>query len=530
MNMRTRAVIAWCIGLVVSLGVAPVAAGDSVPLIEAVKQGDLRGVRGLVSRDTVNMSEVDGSTALHWAAQRGAVEIVGVLLAAGAKVDVATRYGVTPLGLASTRGSAAIIERLLNAGADLDAPTSERGETPLMLAARMGDVASVELLLAHGADPNARERADRQTALMWAAAENNAETIEVLIRAGAEIGAMSGNEEASKEKAFIRMIRFARGTFRGFGDQEVRAFSALHFAVQRGNLEATRVLLDKGADIEQPTLPVRVHPLTLAIASGHYELAAYLLDRGADPDAMLNEPHGWTALHHVARMRAPIEQNVPFNKMTGTLGSLELAEKLIEHGANVNARMKVDSFPDGYRNRLDFTGATPFLVAAKATDPELMRLLIAHGADTNIATAGGTTPLMVAAGIGAFNPGEDFRTGPDGEPYALEAVQICLGHGADVNAVDEEGETAQHGAAYLGRNSVVELLVDRGAVLDPVNKVGWTPLRIADGVHYSGHQKHQRHTAVLLRQIMRERGMTVEDAVIENLAVPECSRGYNVCK
>src|SRR5262249_23102455 len=178
--------------------------------------------------------------------------------------------------------------------------------------------------------------------------------------------------------------------------------------------------------------------------------------------------------------------------LKGRMSSLDLAKKVLEHGANVNARITVDSLPDGYRNRLDQRGATPFFLAAKAADPELMRLLLAHGADPNIGTKGGTTSLMVASGVGVFNPGEDFRSGPTGEPFALEAVKICLEHGADVNAVDEEGETALHGSAYVGRNSVAQLLIDKGATLDVVNKAGWTPLRIADGGHYNGHSKYAR--------------------------------------
>jgi ankyrin repeat protein len=194
---------------------------------------------------------------------------------------------------------------------------------------------------------------------------------------------------------------------------------------------------------------------------------------------------------------------------------MDLAKTLIEHGADINARMTKE-IKDGYRARLNRVGATPFLLAAKNVDVELMRFLLAHGADPAIKTVEETTPLMVAAGAYMFNPGEDAGTGPGTEARAQEAVKILLDLGADVALADKNGETALHGVAYRGDNTIAQWLIDRGARLDAKNAMGWMPLRIADGVTYTGFFKQQRQTATLLRQAMRARGMEVEEKGIDN--------------
>src|SRR5262249_37329869 len=157
---------------------------------------------------------------------------------------------------------------------------------------------------------------------------------------------------------------------------------------------------------------------------------------------------------------------------TGNISSIDLVKKLIASGVNVNARMTRD-FRDGYRNRLNRVGATAFLLASKNVDTELMKVLLAAGADPLLPNADKTTPLMVAAGVDLWNPGEDGGTTPESEPEALEAVKMLVKLGHDVNAANDRGETALHGAAYRGANTIVQYLVDQGAKLDARSQQGW---------------------------------------------------------
>jgi ankyrin repeat protein len=412
---------------------------------------------------------------LHWAVQRNDLEAADRLIRSGANVKAANRYGITALQVAATNGSAPMIEKLLAAGADANTATPE-GETVLMTAARTGDPAAVRVLLAHGANVNATESWRKQTALMWAAAENNAAAAKVLIDAGADIKARS----------------------------KAGAFTAFLFAVRAGHIDASRVLLDGGANVNEP-MPDGTSPLLLALISAHYELGAFLLDRGADPNA---DGQGWTALHQIVWARRPNTGfNLPGPVPTGGLDSLDLVRKLLKLGANVNARQKKEP-KDGYRNQLNRIGATPFLLAAKSVDLPLMRLLLEHGADPKITTEEGTTALMAAAGVGIWAPGEN--PGTDDEALAALTLAFDAG-GGGVNDVDENGDTALHGAIYrAGSIAMAKFLIEKGAKLDARNKKGWTPLIAADGVEYTPNVlKRYPETAAFLRSVMKERGMPV---------------------
>ena len=510
------------------------AASTDAPLVNAVKLGDTAAVRVLLGQHPdVNAAEPDGTTALHWAVQRDNLEVVDLLLRAGASAKTANRYGVTPLSVACTNGNAAIIQKLLNAGADPNAPAPD-GETALMTAARTGKVAAVKMLLASGADVNAKEQARGQSALMWAAAENHAEAAAALVEANADVSARSNG-----------------------------GFTALLFAVRAGSMDAVKILLDAGAsanDAIQPpgaarpaattraqpaggqqaaapgatrpaATPTRTEPaggqqaaapqraqttnglqqllsvfntgsrgrsgaggtdaLMLAITNAHFELAALLLDRGADPNA---DAMGWTALHQLAwTRRPPIQHGLPPPVQTGNVDSLTLARKLLERGANPNARMTREP-SDGARNILNRLGSTPFLQAAKLGDIPYMRLLVEHGADASITTEEGATALMAAAGVGIWQVGESAGSNEE----AFEAVKICYGLGNDVNASDVNGDTALHGAAHRGANEVVRFLVEKGAKMDVPNTLGWTPWIIADGVFYPNTYNRRLDTAQLL--------------------------------
>lgn len=467
----------WCVAIVAVLFLcAGTARAADPPLVAAIKAGDLIRARTLLRQKAdVNQAEADGTTALHWAVQRDDLKAVDLLLDAGAATRTANRYGVTPLHLAAINGSGTTIERLLNAGADPNGALPE-GETALMTAARSGSVAGVKVLIAHGADVNAQERWKGQTALMWAAAENHSEVAKVLIEAGADVNARS-----------------AGGVFTPF-----------LFAVRGGHLPAAGVLLDAGANVNA-TLADATSALVLAVMNAHYELASMLLDRGADPNA---DAQGWTALHQLAWTRRPnYGYNLPGAVPTGALDGLELARKLVQHGADVNARQKREP-RDGNRNMLNRIGATPFLLASKAVDLPLMRTLLDVGADPSLPNVDGTTPLMVAAGVGIWAPGES----PGTEEEAIAAVQLLLEvGGGSVTDVDKHGNTVLHGAVLRGGSiPLVKLLASKGASVDVKNSKGWTPLTIADGVEYTPDIfKRYPETAAVIRELMRDRGLPV---------------------
>jgi len=243
----------------------------------------------------------------------------------------------------------------------------------------------------------------------------------------------------------------------------------------------------------------------MAVANAHYELATMLLEMGADPNAA---GPGWTPLHNITWVRKLGQgNNSPSPQGSGKMDSLEFVRVLKAKGANLDARMTT-------RKRvgdsvLNTVGATAFLLACKSDDAELMRLLAELGADPKLPNADGSTPLMVAAGLGTRSPGEDAGT----EAEALAAVKVALELGNDINAVDKNGETAMHGAAYKQFPQVVQLLADKGAkieVWNRKNKDGWTPLRIAAGVFRTANFRFSDPTADALRKVMTARGVSIE--------------------
>ena len=465
-----------------------------ISLVEAAKKGDMRAVRALLKQQVdVNARARDGATALHWAAHRDAVDIADALIGAGADVRVASRYGVTPLSLAATNGKATMIERLLEAGADANTALPG-GETALMTAARTGKVDAIKVLLAYGAAANARETTRGQTALMWAASSNNAAAIKVLVQGGAEIHARSTGPSAK-----VASAEPVYGVRRG--PERVDSFTPLLFAVRRGQIDAVRALLEAGANVNDAA-PDGTSALVVGIINAHWELAALLLDQGADPNA---DAQGRTALHQVARSRSLNQNRHPHPESSGNLSSLDLAKKLIEHGANVNARM-TKKFVDGYRGRFVQIGATPLLLAAKGVDHELMRLLVANRADPTLTTELNSTLVMLTAGLEIMFPGEDSGTDED----ALEAFKVALELGGDVNAVNNNGDTALHGAAFRGATSIVQLLVDNGAKLDARNKKGQTPLAIAHADLVSTVIQSAADVEELLRPLYEARGLATD--------------------
>ena len=517
--------------LIVVMASPLAAAGREAPLIEAVKVGDTAAIDALLrERVDVNQPALDGATALHWAAYREDVGTVERLIRAGANVKTTNRHGVSPLALASLKGNGAIISLLLKAGVDPNSALPA-GETALMTAARTGRPEAVAVLLAHGADVNAKEEMRDQTALMWAAAEGHSGTVHQLIRAGADVhvrsrlappppdrlgrptqvgaqvsavfgggaaGVKAGAAEATPPKTAAEPAEAAdpaaeRAALEKEPEPEREGLTAFLFAVRGDQTGAAMALLEGGADVNE-TMNGGMSALNVAIVNGNYGLAMQLLQKGADPNAAAQ---GWTALHQAIVARRPsLFRPTPFPVPDVEVSDMELIAALIEHGADVNA-LTVKAPRDGVRSKGKKIGATPFFLATKGADVEAMRFLISKGADPMEPNVEGTTPLMVAAGVGLWRIGESPGTNAE----ALEALKYVYELGGSVDTIDENGETAVHGATHRGSPEIIQFLAAKGANLDLANKIGWTPLTIAGGIYYPNLYEHYPEAYDMLKQL-----------------------------
>ena len=444
-----------------------VAAATDLRLIEAVKNRDVESVRELLkprpARIDVNAAQGDGATALHWAAHRDDLAIADLLIRAGARANVANDLGATPLHLACTNRSAPMVERLLAAKADARAMLLN-GETVLMTCARAGNAGAVKALLAHGADVNAKEHEHHQTALMWAAAQRHPDVVQLLLEARADIRARSltyaqtvvgeQTQRAGREELNYTVLRGGA--------------TPLLFTARVGDVESAKLLLKAGAD-PNDSQPDGVSALVLAAHSGNGGVAALLLEHGADPNAFGS---GYTALH-AAILRS----------------DLNLVKALLARSADPNLRIT-----KGTPLRRDTTdwnlpatliGATPYLLAARFLEPDIMPVLVAGGADPGVTMPNGANAVMLAAGMGASRTASrrgiekiDFgKVEPESRVH--DTVAAAIGLTGDVNATNQSGDTAVHVAAALGHDTVVQLLVDRGARIDVKNTRGITPLLAA---------------------------------------------------
>ena len=512
--------------------------------VDAAMNGNRDAVKALLKEGAdVNTTQADGMTALHWAAQKGDVELAKVLLYASANLKATTRIGgYTPLLIASRNGDAAMIATLTEAGADANAPTTN-GTTPLMLASAAGKPAAVKALLARGAGVNAREAVKGETALTFAAAFGRADVIRVLAANGADVKATTHALDladfAKEETERLAAERAQQGGQAGRGNApggrggapqgpqiagvnrqynytELVGFwgglAPMHLAARQGELESVKALLEAGADVNQRGTGDPVSPMLIATMNGQFDVARYLLDKGGDPN--LAQTNGvaplyaalncqWAAKALYPQPRAYEQQHASY---------LDLMQALLDKGADPNARLSKKVWYAQYdfdQSGVDETGSTPFWRAAYAADVDAMKLMLKYGADPHITTmrsAGrvrvgdvtrdvvdvsplppvaiggpGVTALLAASGVGY---GEGFaanhhRFAPGGMLAAVKYLVEEL-H-ADVNARDHDGNTAIHNAAARGDNEMILYLISKGADPKFVNREGKTTVDMANG-------------------------------------------------
>jgi ankyrin repeat protein len=443
-------------------------AADSA-LVAAVKKSDSVAVKQLLQQGTsVNSAGADGTTALHWAVELDNPEMTRLLLKAGADAKRANRYGMTPLHLAAVNGNAAMMRDLLDAGADVNAVFPE-GETALMTAARTGSAESLKLLLDRGAKVDARDKWYGESALMWAAAENHGDAVAVLIAHGAPVDSRSTLQKVTNRNAGQSMLSLGNWT-------------PLMYAARENALDAGRALV-KGRASLNLTDPDGATALVIAIINANYDFAALLLDAGADPNIVDNDA-GMGALYAVVDMhRLAVGHGRPNPQPVGLMTAVDLAKKLLEHGADPNRRLKKPILKRHHTagDSALGDGATPFLRAAKSGDIEMMRALVAGGADPKLTMPNGTNALWFAAGLGWRNgspAAPSYDQGTDEE--AVEAIRFLMGLGFNIRGTNDAGDTPLH-VAISGRGSeaIIKFLVDQGVDPEAKNKRGQTPLALA---------------------------------------------------
>jgi ankyrin repeat protein len=502
---------------------------QSSQIANAAMNGDREAVRALIKKGLdVNEALGDGTTALHLAAMKGDAELAQMLLVAGANHRATTRIGAyTPLYLAARGGHSAVVAALLAAGADPKAETSN-GTTPLMIGAASGDTKTITTLVENGSDINAKDKAKGETALMFAAAFNRPDAVKLLLARGADHKATTKvvdlfaltapeEEQMGRNRGAAQPARVdIAGATRGYRYNELISsqggMTALHFAARQGFADVVKALVEGGADLNQLNAGDKTSPLLITIINGHFDLAKWMLEKGANPTA--SAFNGVTPLYAVLNIQWAPKSLYPSPKayQQQTTGYLELMQLLIDKGADVNARLQRKVWYQAFNSDfagVDESGATPFWRAAYANDVAAMKLLVAAGADPNIPTmkpAGrpftgegirqiqdtsgvppipyggpGVLPIHAATGVGY---GEGFaanshRYAPTGFLPAIKYLVDELG--ADVNAVDHEGNTPVHLCASRGDNECIKYLVSKGADVTRVNREGNTTVDMANG-------------------------------------------------
>jgi len=470
-------------------------------------------------------TRIGAITPLFMAAKNGSAAMIEILLKAGADSNATDEHGTTALMTAAASGNTAAVKMLMDHGADVNAREGTHGQTALMFAAALNRDAAIKMLLEHGADPSittkpvklpppaarlddgspvpeakedkpaaapAKESAaDQKAALdtlanslgfksaVYTAGKSDdapADVKTMVQKLAAKVDEMEKRLPGDKSKGEDGNNSMY-GIIRERGTLDMGGLTALLYAARDGHMEAAKALLEGGANINEVSASEKTSPLVMATMNGHFDLAKLFVDWGADPN--LANTQGLTALYAAVDLQwAPKgwfpAPGVGQEKVT----YLNLMKALLETGANPNARItkKLWFRSFGDHSWVDTAGATAFWRAAQSSDLDAMRLLVDHGADPDIPTTHGTTPLMAAAGIGwgyhySMNAPDSWMT----------AVKYCVQHGADVNAADDRGYTALHGAAYLGNHEMISYLIEKGGDVKAVAKDKNTVADMANG-------------------------------------------------
>ena len=529
-DLRLQVNLRWLIAGLLAV-VLPVQLAANTDVADAAKARDAAAVKTLLKQGAdVNAAQGDGMTALHWAATNGDPALTQMLLTAGANIRATTRLGgITPLLMASQAGHAQVVAALLAAGADANSMTAT-GATALMLAARSGNTDTVTRLVETGADINATEKGFGQTALMVAAGLDRADVVKLLMSRGADWKAASsiadltalssspaegGGGRPQQAPAGAQRGPDVAGVTRGYRYNELigtqGGLTALHFAARQGSAASARALVDAGADVNLVSPGDQASPLLVAFVNGHFDLGAYLIDQGADPN--LSSHAGVSPLYAVLNVQwAPIAAYPqPRSHLQQSRDYLDVMRVLLDKGADPNARVRRKVWYSGYnfdQSGVDEAGATPFWRAAYAADVAAMKLLVSYGADPSLPTTklfsrrgpedpvagadksglppiviGGphATPLHAAAGPGYAMgfAGNSHHVAPSG---MLPAVKYLVDElGANVDAVDADGNSVVHNAASRGDTAMIRYLVSKGADVRKINRSGQTTIDVANG-------------------------------------------------
>lgn len=502
----------FCLGAILSVAVFGAAPS---PVADAAMRHDNPAVRALLAQKAdVNTPQPDGTTALMWATRANDAELVDLLLAAGANAKATNHDGATALLQAAENGSSTIIEKLLRAGADVNGRFLTTGETALMQASRTGNVEAIKVLLDHGADVNAKETLRETTPLMWATSEGHIDAMRLLIARGADVSARSKQDKSPGYGTAGPGAKIPENL-------QIGGVTPLVFAVREGSMEAVKLLLDAKADVNQTTADEST-PLLVAVLNGQYEIARYLIDKGAN--VKLANQKGWTPLYLAIKHRTNETGTVPVPPNVGQ--AMEFIKLVLNLGADVNIRLAYETevHVASHVFWLKEEGATPFFRAAFGGDVEVMKLLLAHGADPKIATKDNTTPLMALMGVGYTLAIDHHRSRAED----MEALRLLLELGADVNAANDQGMTPLMGAAHRGASAEeIRTLVDHGAKLDARDKgtycgdarrtcsgPGMMPLNFAVGVAVTVQNPvYKPEVVTLLKTLMAERGISVPEGL-----------------
>jgi len=472
-------------------------AGAAATLLDAAGANDgAAALQALQDGADPRSKRADGTTALHYAAHFGDLELAQRLIKARADVNARNDYGSTAMQEAAERGDAELIRALLRAGADANTANDE-GETALMTVARTGNVEAAKVLLKARANVNAVEQWRGQTALMWAAAQGNAPMVQLLIKSGAKVDTISAVRDWER-----KVTAEPRPQNRPPG-----GFTALLLAAREGCAPCAQHLVKGGADINL-TNPENITPLLMAILNARFDVAKVLIEAGADVNRW--DVWGRAPLYSAIDYNTTPRGGRPDRPSSDTTLPLDIAILLLDRGANPNMQLKL--FPpyrslgqDRGGDAMLTTGTTPLLRAAKACDVPATKLLLARGALVDLQNNLGSRPLMTAAGVGWATV--DIRGRFRNEPPCIETAGLLLDAGADINAANNNGQTALHGAAQLGWTQVVRFLAGRGAKLDLKDGRGTTPLDIAMGrsgstgrAGVAGAEAHPE-TAAALREL-----------------------------